>query len=199
LVWLIAKRCGSLDVDSSVLHEIGKLVAVVLLVDFFLKFAELLTMFWSNAEAELAQLSLVTSGPFSLVFLIERTIGGFVPFAILGYLRARRSSVGLAVASVLLIVGVFAYRVELILPEFAAPLASLPPRRVLGTCIPGASSYAVRGAYSPTWVEYAVTGAMIAPRAFIVIIGAKIIPFGGTKSTGKEKQVEATCFLWKRT
>jgi len=186
LTALIAKRRRILDVDLGVLSDIGKLLAVVVLVDFFLKFAEILTMFWPSAEAELSQLFLVVTGPFSPLFLIEWTIGGIVPFLILAYPRTRRTALGLAVASILLIVGVFAYRVELIVPGFAAPLLSLPPGQALGQYIPGMSSYAVTGNYSPTWVEYSVTAAMIALGAFIVTIGAKIIPFGGHSTTTTE-------------
>jgi Ni/Fe-hydrogenase subunit HybB-like protein len=83
-------------------------------------------------------------------------------------------------------VGVFAYRVELILPGFAVPLVSLPPGQALGQYIPGISSYAVTGTYSPTWVEYAVTAAMIALGAFIVTIGARIIPFRAHSTASTE-------------
>jgi molybdopterin-containing oxidoreductase family membrane subunit len=183
LTALIAKRRGILELDLGVLQEIGKLLAVVVLVDFFLKSAELITMFWPTAESELARLSLVVSGPFSPLFLIEWTIGGIVPFAILAYPKTRKTPLGLALASVLLIVGVFAYRMELILPGFTTPLISLPPGQALGQYIPGTSSYAVTGTYFPTWVEYAVTGAMIALGAFIVTIGAKIIPFRSNKES----------------
>jgi molybdopterin-containing oxidoreductase family membrane subunit len=186
LVALIARRRGILDIDLSLLYEIGKLLAVVVLVDFFLKSAEILTLFWPNASAELARLSLVTTGPFSSLFLVEWTIGGIVPLILLVYPRTRKTTLGLAIASILLVVGVFAYRIELILPGFVAPLVSLPPGQALGQYMPGVGSYAVTGAYSPTWVEYAVTGAMIAFGAFIVTIGVKIIPFRGSRNTGKE-------------
>jgi dimethyl sulfoxide reductase membrane subunit len=179
---LIAKQRRLLDIDMSLLYEIGKLLAVVLLVDFFLKVAELLTMFWPQAEAELAHLSLVTSGPFSSLFLIEWIIGGFIPLAILAYPKTRKTAAGLMVASVLLIVGVFSYRMELILPAFTAPLIELPPGQSVGEFISGLGSYAVTGQYIPTWVEYAVSGAMIALGAFIVSIASKIIPFS-TKSS----------------
>jgi molybdopterin-containing oxidoreductase family membrane subunit len=187
LVALVARRQGILDIDLSLLYEIGKLLAVVVLVDFFLKSAELLTLFWPNAEAELARLSLVTTGPFSSLFLIEWTIGGIVPLVLLAYPRTRQTTLGLAIASILLVVGVFAYRIELILPGFVNPLVSLPPGQALGQYIPGIGSYAVTGAYSPTWVEYAVTGAMIAFGAFIVTIAAKIVPFNSHKEGSASK------------
>jgi molybdopterin-containing oxidoreductase family membrane subunit len=183
LTALIANRRGVTNIDLSILQEIGKVLAVVLLVDFFLKSAELLTLFWPQADVELARLSLVTTGPFNPLFLIEWTIGGIVPLLILAYPKTRKTTLGLAIASILLIVGVFAYRTELILPGLAAPLVSLPPGTALGQYIPGTGSYAPTGDYSPTWVEYAVTGAMIALGAFIVTIGVKIIPFSGSKKS----------------
>ncbi len=186
LTALIARRRGVLDVDLSVLSDIAKLLAVVVLVDFFLKSAEIITMYWPNANAELARLSLVTSGPFSPLLLIEWTIGGLVPFALFAYPRTRRSAAWLGVASFLLIVGVFAYRVELILPGFAVPLIALPPGQALGEYIPGVSSFALNGSYFPTWVEFAVTAALIAFGALVVTIGAKMIPFGNSKSAGHE-------------
>jgi molybdopterin-containing oxidoreductase family membrane subunit len=183
LTALIANRRGITNIDLSILWEIGKLLAVVVLIDFFLKSAELLTLFWPHADVELARLSLVTTGPFSPLFLIEWTIGGIVPLLILAYPRTRKTTLGLAVASILLIVGVFAYRIELVVPGFATPLLSLPPGTALGQYIPGIGSYAPTGDYSPTWVEYAVTGAMIALGAFIVTVGAKIIPFRDSKES----------------
>jgi dimethyl sulfoxide reductase membrane subunit len=180
---LIAMRRKLLELDISVLYEIGKLLAVVLLVDFFLKSAELLTMYWPHSDEELARLSLITNGPFTPLFFIEWIIGGFIPLAILAYPRTRKTVTGLLVASILLIVGVFAYRIELILPAFAAPLISFPPGLSVGQYIPGIGSFAVTGEYVPTWVEYAVSAAMIALGAFIVSIAAKLIPFTGSKGT----------------
>ncbi len=180
---LLAKRRGLLELDMSVLYEIGKLLAVVLLIDFFLKSAQLLTEYWPQADPELARLSLVTAGPFTPLFITEWIIGGIIPFAILAYPRTRKTAGSLMIACILLIVGVFAYRIELILPAFVAPLVSLPPGQALGQYIPGVSSFAVTGTYTPTWVEYAVSGAMIALGAFIVTIAAKIIPFTASKNT----------------
>jgi molybdopterin-containing oxidoreductase family membrane subunit len=182
VVALIARRRGLLELDMSVLHEIAKLLAVVLLIDFFLKSAELLTMYWQQADSELARLSLLTAGPFTPLFIIEWIIGGFIPFAILVYPRTRKTTAGLMIACLLLIVGVFAYRIELILPAFVAPNISLPPGQALGQYIPGVGSYAVTGTYTPTWIEYAVTGAMIALGAFIVTIAAKLVPFTASKA-----------------
>jgi molybdopterin-containing oxidoreductase family membrane subunit len=183
LTALIANRRGTTNIDLGILQEIGKLLAVVVLIDFFLKSAELLTLFWPQADIELARLSLVTTGPFNPLFLVEWTIGGIVPLLILAYPRTRNTTLGLAVASILLIVGVFAYRIELVVPGLVAPLISLPPGTALGQYIPVIGSYAPTGNYSPTWVEYAVTGAMIALGAFIVTIGVKIIPFSGSKKS----------------
>jgi molybdopterin-containing oxidoreductase family membrane subunit len=178
---LIAKRRGLLELEMSVLYEIGKLLSVVVLIDFFLKSAELLTMYWPQTDPELARLSLVTAGPFTPLFIIEWIIGGIVPFAILVYPRTRKSAAGLMIASLLLIVGVFAYRIELIVPGLVSPLISLPPGQALGQYIPGVGSFGVTGTYTPTWVEYAVTSAMFALGAFIVTIAAKLVPFTDSK------------------
>ena len=177
VIALIVMWRGLLELDMSVLYEIGKLLAVVLLVDFFLKSAELLTEYWPQTDPSLARLSLVTAGPFTPLFILEWIIGGIIPLAILVYPRTRKNIAGLMIACVLIIVGVFAYRIELIVPGFVVPLIALPPGQSLGQYIPGVGSYAVTGTYTPTWVEYAVTSAMFALGAFIVTIAARIIPF----------------------
>jgi molybdopterin-containing oxidoreductase family membrane subunit len=183
LTALILRRRGVLNVDLDVLSYVAKILAVVVLVDFFLKVAELLTMYWPNAAAELSRLDLVTTGPFSPLFLIEWTIGGIVPFVIFAYPKTRKSAAWLGVGSLLLIIGVFAYRIELILPGFAVPLIALPPGQAIGQYIPGASSYVVISSYFPTWVEIAATSAVIALGALIVTIATKIIPFRSSEES----------------
>lgn len=179
LTSLIALRSGVLargHQHLEAISEIGRLLMVVVLIDFFLKFTEILSRAWPAAEAELTALLNVMTGTFSPFFLLEWTLGGIVPFVILAYPRTRRTTLGLAVSSFLLIVGVFAYRVDLLLPGLVAPDLAFPPGLSLGENLPGIGSYALRGQYFPTWIEIAVTAALIAIGALIVTIVSRIVP-----------------------
>lgn len=187
LTALIARRFRVMSFNMDIMPDLGKLLATVVAVDIFLKFTEILSRVWPSAKVELAPLLEVMMGSFSPVFALEWTLGGIIPFIILAYPKTRRNVTALALSSFLLIIGVFAYRVELLLPGFVGPHLAFPPGLSFGEYFSGIGSYVLRGQYFPSWIEFAVTAALMAFGALVVTIGAKIIPLEWSEQTSDQK------------
>jgi Ni/Fe-hydrogenase subunit HybB-like protein len=77
----------------------------------------------------------------------------------------------LGLASVLVIVGVYAFRVELVVIGFVNPLTQYPPGNAVGTYNAQTTSFQLIGRYHPTWVEYGIIVGLVALFAAIVTIG----------------------------
>jgi molybdopterin-containing oxidoreductase family membrane subunit len=182
---LAATRLNLIRVEAGVFRDLAKLLAAIVPIDFFLKFTEVLSRLWPASPVELEPLMLVLTGPYSLLFIVEWTIGGIVPFIILVYPKTRNNLKAIALSAVLLVIGVFAYRIEILMPGLVQPLFSPPPGQSLGQYIPGVGSYTLLGTYFPTWIEIAVTAALIATGALVVTLALRIVPFTvESKQTG---------------
>jgi len=66
--------------------------------------------------------------------------------------------------------GVYAFRIELVIPAFVNPLIQLPPGTSLGSVGP-TGSFQLVGLYSPTWVECLITLGMFALIALAIAVG----------------------------
>ena len=94
--------------SSELLSKLGRIVSWLVLVELGLLAIELITLSSGAAEGTEAVQSLLT-GTFSLPFLgIQVVLGSLIPLVIL--LRKKVNSAGLALASLLLLVGVFTMR-----------------------------------------------------------------------------------------
>jgi Ni/Fe-hydrogenase subunit HybB-like protein len=74
-------------------------------------------------------------------------------------------------ASVLVMLGVFAYRIELVGAGLVRPLIQLAPGTSLGTQTAGGTAFQFQGIYHPTWVEYTITAGLLALLALLVTLG----------------------------
>jgi Ni/Fe-hydrogenase subunit HybB-like protein len=102
---------------------------------------------------------------------MEWVIGGVVPFVLLVVPRYRQRFGLVAVASVLVMVGVYAFRMELVVGGMLKPLLHFAPGNALGTYHSGHSVFQFDGLYSPTWVEYAIIFALFAFLALVISLG----------------------------
>ena len=74
-------------------------------------------------------------------------------------------------AAFLAIVGVYIFRIELVVIGFVNPLTQYPPGNAVGTYNPATSSFQLAGHYAPTWVEYGIVIGLVALFAGIVTFG----------------------------
>lgn len=99
--------------SSEVLSKLGRMVGLVVLVELAFVVVELITLSSGSPEGTNAVRALLT-GTFSLPFLgIEIVLGSLIPLAIL--LRRKVNSSGLALASLLVLIGVFTMRYVIVI------------------------------------------------------------------------------------
>ncbi len=102
---------------------------------------------------------------------MEWIVGGVIPLALLLAPRLRRVPGSLGIAACLTVVGVFAFRIELVVIGFVNPLTQYPPGNALGTYNPTTTSFQLIGRYSPTWVEYGIVLGLVAFFLALVTVG----------------------------
>jgi molybdopterin-containing oxidoreductase family membrane subunit len=179
LLALAAERWGGLSLPHETRRWLRGLIAVTLIVDLFLVGCDYVTALWGNTPADRSALDLVLpGGPWSWLFWAEWVAGGLVPLALLLVPRLRRLPGSLAAAALLAVVGVFVFRIELVVIGFVNPLTQYPPGNAVGTYAPGGSSFQLVGRYSPTWVEYGIVLGLIALFAAVVTIGYRRLGIG---------------------
>jgi molybdopterin-containing oxidoreductase family membrane subunit len=121
---------------------------------------------------ERAGLNLILpGGGWSWLFWLEWVAGGVLPLLLLLVPRLSRLPGALLATSVLIMVGVFAFRIDLIVGGFISPLISYTPGIALGTYNATAASFQLPGSYQPTWVEYGIVVGLFALFAAIVTTG----------------------------
>jgi len=147
-------------------------MATALAVDLFLVASDYITILWGNVPRNRAALDLILpGGSWQWLFWLEWVVGGLVPFVLLVVPRFR-SRLGLvAAASVLVLVGVYAFRIELVVGGMLKPLLHLPPGIALGTFSSTQTSFQFTGIYHPTWVEYSIVAGLMALLALVIALG----------------------------
>lgn len=172
LLALAARRWGKLAVPAATFRWLRGLIVVALLVDLFFVGSEYVTVLWGNVPADRAALNLVLpGGAWSWTFYLEWIVGGLVPLVLLLVPALRRRPGALALSAVLVLVGVYAFRIELVVVGFINPLTQYPPGNALGTFAPTVNSFELVGRYTPTWVEYSIVAGLLALLATIISLG----------------------------
>lgn len=173
---LIMHHFKGARIQAATFDLLAKLLAVIIPVDLFLIFNDFLTRAWAGAPEEMVPLLLVVAGPYTPFLVFEWVFGGLVPFVLLAYPRTRASHRWLALAALLVMAGVLAYRVELVVPAYINPLIQLPPGTSLGESLPDAGSFAVVGSYFPSVIEFSIVVGLLAGLALLVILFVKWLP-----------------------
>jgi len=172
LVLLAARRFDRLDVAAETWRALCGLMAAAIAIDLFLVGSQYITILWGNVPRERAALDLVLpGGSWQWLFWAEWVVGGLVPFVLLVVPRWRTRPVLIGIASLLVLVGVYAFRIELVVGGMVKPLLQLPPGNAIGTYTPGETSFQFDGAYHPTWVEYAIVAGLMAFLALLITLG----------------------------
>ena len=114
---------------------------------------------WRRREpAEFAILMSKIDGRFALLFYAMFLLCFVIPWLLLG-IRRMRTPVSAAVAACAVLIGVWIERYLLIVPTLATPRLSF-----------------VRGSYSPTWVEIAITAGTVGGFVLLFCFFAKLFP-----------------------
>ncbi len=172
LVAVVAHRFDRLELPRETWTTLAGLMAVALAIDLFLVGSDYVTILWGNVPRERAALDLILpGGSWQWLFWLEWVVGGAVPFVLLVTPRYRARPALFALSSVLVMVGVYAFRIELVVGGMIKPLLQLPPGNAIGTYTFGRTSFQYQGIYHPTWVEYGIVAALAAFLALLITLG----------------------------
>lgn len=172
LAALAARRFDKIELPKETWSALATLMATAIAVDLFLVACDYITILWGNVPRERAALDLILpGGSWQALFWLEWIVGGLVPFVLLVVPRYRRRFDLLAIASVLVMVGVYAFRIELVVGGMLRPLVHLAPGNALGSYRLGSAVFQFDGVYHPTWVEYAIVTALFAFLSLLIVVG----------------------------
>lgn len=172
LIALAAHRWGRFELGDATINWLRGFIVVALFIDLFLVGCEYITVLWGNTPGGMASINLVMpGGPFAWTFWVEWGVGGLLPLLLLLIPGLRRLRWALGVAAGLVLVGVLAFRIELIVVGLVNPIVQYAPGNSTGTFIDGQSPFQYIGTYWPTWVEYCIVLGLIALFIAIVTVG----------------------------
>lgn len=123
LVCIIKDRFFSKEkkIDQTLVLNLGKLLAWMIVFDLFLVGSDLLVLSISHADAQIAA-HVILFGKFSLLFVaVENLLGKILPFILLAVPRFRRLST-VIVASLLVVIGIFFMRYIVVVAGELVPL-----------------------------------------------------------------------------
>jgi len=179
LAALAAQRFDRLKVGEETWRALAVLMATTIAIDLFLVACDYITILWGNVPRERAALDhVLPGGSWQAVFWLEWIVGGLVPFVLLVTPSLRRRFWVFGLASALVLVGVYAFRIELVVGGLLTPLLHLPPGIALGEYRPGQSSFEVFGVYHPTWVEYAIVTGVLVFLSLLIVLGYRWLRIG---------------------
>lgn len=169
IAWTV-RKVSSWEPPGHIFSDLGKLLAWFVAVDFFLLAAEFITAYTSQTEYHLAPLEMLFGGRLAPLFWSQIVLGVLVPFLVYATPRLRRRTGLLVAAAVLSILGVFAKRVNILMPGMYEPQVSDAPGIPLGR--PG-QGFGIDQLYVPTWVEYGVVIGIAAFAAALITLGVR--------------------------
>ncbi len=166
LVLMIMKAKQVFEAPKELLSSLAGLLCVCIAVDAYFIGCELLTTAYNGTDAGNAVLSTLLTGGTAPFFWFELVCGLIVPFCILVYGKNRRNMRLVAVASTLVVLGVFCKRVWLMFTGFATPAIVAGNGITLGTNAAqtgnAADVWSVLGTYMPTAPEVVICIAIFA-------------------------------------
>lgn len=164
---LFSRRFLGIHFDDDAIISLGKYFKSLLLVLFYFLFCEFLTAGFAKIPTHTMVLKELFSGKFSGIFWFDMGLGIIIPFFII-ISKLGKTVTGVGIVSLLSFLGVFAERIDIILPSFFHPA-------LMNTRIPCI--------YRPTGVEYLLAIGLFALSAVLFIAATKVIPMveGGEK------------------
>jgi len=139
-------------------ENLGKLLLVMSLLWFYFVFAERLTAWYGNEPSEMAVFWVTQHGSYAPLFWTMVFCNFLIPFPILA-IKKLRTITGTAIASFLVVVGMWLERFLIIVPSLSHKY--LPYKW---------------GTYRPTWVEITITAGTFCTMVLLYMIFSKIVP-----------------------
>jgi Ni/Fe-hydrogenase subunit HybB-like protein len=138
------------------LNNLGLLLLVFTLLWFYFTFTEYLVAGYGGDSFELAVFWSKLTGKYAPLFWTMVTLCLVIPLPILIF---KRTIPGLLVSSISIVIGMWLERFLIIIPSFCQP--RLPY---------------LRGAYTPSWVEWSMTAGLFAGFSLAFVLFSKFFP-----------------------
>ena len=129
LLFLASLSAGRRGAEyQDMIAGLGKLVAGILAIDLMLLGAEILIALYGSVPDLVATYRSIMTGPFWWVFWIQQlVIGAALPLLLIVFSRTGRSAGWVGFAGLLIVVGIFGVRLNIVIPPLAVPvLEGLP-------------------------------------------------------------------------
>lgn len=168
---IVGRKLFKFPVAEEVVHMLGRYLVVAILVLMYLLFSEFLTVGYSGTLSHLEVFDAVLWGRFSGIFWFDAIVGILVPLLLLT-LPWKQSVFTVGVASLLVVVGVFAERTYLLLPALMRP-----------NSLTGAIS-----SYHPTLLEWSLMAGAWSLGCLLFLSGMGLI-FGRPPRAAREAYV----------
>jgi len=159
LAVIVARRLFRFPVGEDVVRMLARYLIVAILVLMYLIFSEFLTVGYSGTVPHLAVFNELLFGRFSKIFWFDAIVGLLIPLLLLGLPRSNRSIFSIGLASLLVVVGVFAERTYLLLPSLMRPNA------FTGTF----------PAYAPTTLEWSLMAGVYSLGCLLFLAGMGLV------------------------
>ncbi len=172
---IVGNRFGATKVSRDTLVGLGRLLGVIVLVDLFLLVSEYITAFWPGAPTDISPFLVEFYGPYGFLAWAQWGLA-IAAFFLLALPRLSRSMGAKLVAALFILVEVFFYRLELVIPAFVNPLLQHQPGTSIGTYLAGSSSFELAGVYLPSIIEWSIIAALVALAALIITLGVTYLP-----------------------
>jgi Ni/Fe-hydrogenase subunit HybB-like protein len=170
LLFLRAFVAPQPEKDKKILPTLAKLTGGFLVFDLLLLFLEFLTGLYGGMPDHVEVYHLITTGPFWYVFWFgQLLLGALVPLLLI-YGRPVRTggAFRLGLAGLLIVVGVFGIRLNIVIPALAVPVI-----RGFDHAI---DSPRLSSLYVPNWVEWLSSLGIVATAALLTYGGMRLLP-----------------------
>ncbi|MFN3967203.1 MAG: hypothetical protein ACK4JE_05850, partial [Endomicrobiia bacterium] len=154
---LFAKWALGIDIKDEIIIDLGKYFKVLLPILFYLLFCEFLTISYGGIPSHTEILNEMFGGRFAIIFWFNMIFGIAVPF-LLSFSSIGKTTLGIGLIAILSLFGVFAERIDIVLPSFYHPLLITTPV-----------------SYSPTWVEISLTVGLCSLGMLLFVIVSRFI------------------------
>ncbi len=111
------------DHDPSLLYDLGKFLVVSIVLDLILIGTDLTVLLTSHTEAYMAAFMLLKGGFAQLFLGVEVLLGAVIPLILLLSPFTKRWIPGLVIASILVMIGIFAMRYIMVVGGLSIPLS----------------------------------------------------------------------------
>lgn len=173
--------------DNKLLVALGRMTGGILIFDLFLLAVEFLVGMYGEIPDHVLTFQQIATGPFWWVFwIVQLGLGAVVPLVLLFHPRAGQHRAWLGLAGLLIVVGIFGVRLNIVIPPFVMPpFESLPE-------VFHSARFATE--YFPNWMEWGVSLGAVAAGTLLFAAGVYALPMMPCPPTsgGREHEEGAT-------